>query len=64
MEVLSYHDPKREEVVEFLPSNYNKVLEIGCGTGEFRKNLLILLFGPDSRYCQFGFCLISNSKTS
>lgn len=34
-----YYDNERKEMCQFLPENYSKVLEIGCGEGEFRKNL-------------------------
>jgi SAM-dependent methyltransferase len=32
----SYFHNDREEMLEFLPSQYSKVLEIGCGAGSFR----------------------------
>ena len=35
----NYHRNHREEVAAFLPRNYARVLEIGCGEGRFRANL-------------------------
>jgi len=35
----SYYEGIRPEVVRFLPSQYCKVLEIGCGEGGFSKNM-------------------------
>ena len=34
-----YYQNTRPEMVQFLPPRYLKVLEIGCGTGAFRRNL-------------------------
>lgn len=34
-----YYQHERTEVLPFLPETYSKVLEIGCGTGNFRKLL-------------------------
>lgn len=34
-----YVQLERREVAALLPPQYSKVLEIGCGTGEFRNNL-------------------------
>jgi 2-polyprenyl-3-methyl-5-hydroxy-6-metoxy-1,4-benzoquinol methylase len=34
-----YYEDKRTEVSVLLPKQYTKVLEIGCGGGEFRGNL-------------------------
>jgi 2-polyprenyl-3-methyl-5-hydroxy-6-metoxy-1,4-benzoquinol methylase len=34
-----YYENNRNEIVELIPSKYNKILEIGCGSGEFRANL-------------------------
>ncbi|MDN3679442.1 class I SAM-dependent methyltransferase [Vibrio tapetis subsp. quintayensis] len=34
-----YRMHRREEVVGFLPKNYKRVLEIGCGSAIFRTNL-------------------------
>lgn len=34
-----YYQAQRPEIKEFLPENYSKVLEIGCGEGNFRHNL-------------------------
>lgn len=36
---VKYYDYARSEVAEFLPSQYLKVLEIGCGEGNFRSNM-------------------------
>jgi 2-polyprenyl-3-methyl-5-hydroxy-6-metoxy-1,4-benzoquinol methylase len=38
-ESFSYYQGSRPEVAAFLPENYSKVLEIGCGTGNFYNNL-------------------------
>ena len=35
----SYYQHKRSEMSLFLPDQYSKVLEIGCGQGVFRSNL-------------------------
>ena len=35
----TYFSNKREEIASFLPSSYSKVLEIGCGEGNFIENL-------------------------
>lgn len=37
---ILYHNGTRSEMVDFIPDNYSKVLEIGCGEGGFKKNLL------------------------
>lgn len=34
-----YFTRKRPELVQFLPAKYSTVLEIGCGTGDFKYNL-------------------------
>lgn len=34
-----YHEGTRTEVVDFIPQEYSKVLEIGCGKGGFRVNI-------------------------
>jgi 2-polyprenyl-3-methyl-5-hydroxy-6-metoxy-1,4-benzoquinol methylase len=34
-----YYKNHRSEMIKFLPSTYMRVLDIGCGEGEFRKNL-------------------------
>lgn len=34
-----YYSQTRGEVAQFLPARYEKVLEIGCGAGNFRANL-------------------------
>lgn len=36
---VDYHRGLRPEVAEFLPVNYSRVLEIGCGEGEFSSHL-------------------------
>ncbi|MBI5376536.1 MAG: class I SAM-dependent methyltransferase [Candidatus Schekmanbacteria bacterium] len=36
---MSYYQNMRPEIVKFLPCGYSKVLEIGCGEGNFRLNL-------------------------
>lgn len=33
-----YFDNKRTELLDFMPLKYKKVLEIGCGSGNFRTN--------------------------
>ena len=38
-----YHEGIRTEVVEFIPQEYSKVLEIGCGKGGFRAIFLIIV---------------------
>lgn len=38
-ESIQYYENLRPEVAEFLPKKYAKVLEIGCGEGNFRGNL-------------------------
>jgi 2-polyprenyl-3-methyl-5-hydroxy-6-metoxy-1,4-benzoquinol methylase len=35
-----YYQGTRKEILPFLPEKYIKVLEIGCGKGGFRKNLV------------------------
>jgi len=37
--IESYYQYSRPEVLEFLPKEYSKVLEIGCAEGDFRRNL-------------------------
>jgi len=39
MKTESYYKKDRNEIIEFIPKKYNKVLEIGCSEGNFRKNL-------------------------
>lgn len=39
MKSQSYYSMSRSEMVQFLPSHYSKVLEVGCGEGDFRLNL-------------------------
>jgi len=34
-----YYKGTREDIVNFLPDKYSKILEIGCGRGGFRANL-------------------------
>ena len=36
---LSYYSNFRSEVMRFLPDEYHRVLEIGCGEGNFNTNL-------------------------
>jgi len=38
-ETSVYYSQSRSEVAQFLPTRYEKVLEIGCGEGNFRSNL-------------------------
>lgn len=38
-ETSVYYSQSRSEVAQFLPTRYEKVLEIGCGEGNFRANL-------------------------
>jgi len=40
-DLLKYHEGIRSEILDFIPKKYAKVLEIGCGKGGFRKNLLL-----------------------
>lgn len=35
----SYYTSSRSKMAELLPENYNRVLEVGCGAGEFAGNL-------------------------
>jgi 2-polyprenyl-3-methyl-5-hydroxy-6-metoxy-1,4-benzoquinol methylase len=35
----NYYQSQRHEMQQFLPVSYSKVLEIGCGEGNFRNNL-------------------------
>lgn len=35
-----YYQAQRPELKEFIPQHYSKVLEIGCGEGYFRRNLI------------------------
>ena len=37
--VASYYTFSRSKIAELLPENYNRVLEVGCGAGEFAGNL-------------------------
>ncbi|PML10634.1 hypothetical protein BCT86_00200 [Vibrio breoganii] len=41
----NYRSSLREDMIEFMPSSYHTVLEIGCGEGAFSLNLL-----PESEY--------------
>jgi len=34
-----YYKNDRKEMIPLLPNEYSTVLEIGCGEGNFRKNL-------------------------
>lgn len=36
----SYYQHKRSEMIPFMPSEYSRVLEIGCGEGGFRSNFI------------------------
>ena len=36
---LEYYEKHRFEMVPFLPATYRRVLEVGCGSGQFRTNL-------------------------
>lgn len=36
---MNYHTHQRPEMAKFLPANYLRVLEIGCGNGVFKQNL-------------------------
>ena len=36
---MNYKYSQRNELLFLIPNNYTKVLEIGCGTVEFFKNL-------------------------
>lgn len=36
---MVYYQSQRKEMRKFLPKNYNKILDIGCGEGNFTKNL-------------------------
>ncbi len=38
-ELPVYYKKSRPEMVDFLPENVKSILEIGCGTGQFRKNI-------------------------
>lgn len=38
----NYYQFPRQEMCQFLPEHYSKVLEIGCGEGNFRKAALTL----------------------
>jgi hypothetical protein len=33
----AYFDYMRPEMVQFLPNEYSKILEIGCNVGNFRQ---------------------------
>jgi len=37
--IQPYHKFYRQEMRQFLPEDYSRVLEIGCGEGNFRSNL-------------------------
>jgi len=37
--VSAYYQNYRKEMIRLLPEHYSKVLEVGCGEGNFRKNL-------------------------
>jgi len=37
--IYEYKYSNRVDLIEFIPENYSKVLEIGCGNAEFKKNL-------------------------
>lgn len=39
VETSDYHEGTRTEVVDFIPQEYSKVLEIGCGKGGFLANI-------------------------
>lgn len=39
VETSVYHEGVRTEVIDFVPQEYSKVLEIGCGKGGFRVNV-------------------------
>lgn len=36
---MHYYQHLRSEIKPFIPSNYNQVLEVGCGAGAFREHL-------------------------
>jgi 2-polyprenyl-3-methyl-5-hydroxy-6-metoxy-1,4-benzoquinol methylase len=38
-EIYQYSTTSRKELIKFLPNNYKRVLEVGCGTGGFRDTL-------------------------
>ncbi len=38
-ELNNYYNNNRQEMLDFLPDSYTKVLEIGCGRGRFKDNL-------------------------
>ena len=35
MKTKGYYQEKRYEMLKFIPSNITKILEIGCGCGDF-----------------------------
>lgn len=35
----NYYNNNRQEMLDFLPDSYTKVLEVGCGKGKFKDNL-------------------------
>lgn len=39
MTSTNYYHGERPEIAPFLPSNYKTVIEVGCGEGNFSKNL-------------------------
>lgn len=39
VKITTYYNYTRKDVVPLLPENYSVVLEIGCGTANFRENL-------------------------
>jgi 2-polyprenyl-3-methyl-5-hydroxy-6-metoxy-1,4-benzoquinol methylase len=45
MEFSKYYGRNRAELAQFQPAAVSKILEFGCGTGEFRQH-----FAPDAEY--------------
>ncbi len=39
MSLETYRNQSREEIIQFLPQKISKILEIGCGEGEFARNI-------------------------
>lgn len=39
MSEIEYYNNPRKEIIQFLPKQYSKVLEIGCAEGMFRMNI-------------------------